>query len=298
MAPVIAQMIPASQGEGQLLKHPLRPLQQRASTPAKAGHGIVFLARIVIRMNNALPIEVPDRLPTRIDPCPIVEAIAEIRFVSAVPEQVILGLIYAQVRERFPGNVLLPLALIPVEARLLNPALIYQPTAQFPSEEFLIQVGSRVAGLAIKPTRYPGWPRMRTEIAYLFEALQKAAFISEAERLALRYTNFFEDDVYQKIKLNVLLDGKAYRSHEMAIMTSFPMGAATARLSVANNAVATIDGKAVPGSILDVDVWFSSLDFDLFERGLESFEEAHLLQKQIFFGLLKPEVVASLNPIY
>jgi uncharacterized protein (TIGR04255 family) len=168
-------------------------------------------------MNNALPIEVPDRLPTRIDPCPIVEAIAEIRFVSAVPEQVILGLIYAQVRERFPGNVLLPLALIPVEARLLNPALIYQPTAQFPSEEFLIQVGSRVAGLAIKPTRYPGWPRMRTEIAYLFEALQKAAFISEAERLALRYTNFFEDDVYQKIKLNVLLDGKAYRSHEMAI---------------------------------------------------------------------------------
>jgi hypothetical protein len=76
------------------------------------------------------------------------------------------------------------------------------------------------------------------------------------------------------------------------------MGAATARLSVANNAVATIDGKAVPGSILDVDVWFSSLDFDLFERGLESFEEAHLLQKQIFFGLLKPEVVASLNPIY
>jgi len=33
----------------------------------------------------------------------------------------------------------------------------------------------------------------------------------------------------------------------MAIMTSFTMGAATARLSVANNAVATIDGKAIPG---------------------------------------------------
>ena len=44
-------------------------------------------------MNNTLPIEVPDRLPTTIDPCPIVEAIAEIGLVTAVPEQVILGLI-------------------------------------------------------------------------------------------------------------------------------------------------------------------------------------------------------------
>src|SRR5271165_4238890 len=65
--------------------------------------------------------------------------------------------------------------------------------------------------------------------------------------VALRYTNFFEDDVDQRTKLDVLLDGKKYRSHEMAIMTSFTMGAATARLSVANNAVATIDGKAISG---------------------------------------------------
>lgn len=52
-----------------------------------AGQAVVFLARIAVRMNNTLPIEVPDRLPTRIDPCPIVEAIAEIRFVSAVPSK-------------------------------------------------------------------------------------------------------------------------------------------------------------------------------------------------------------------
>ena len=137
---------------------------------------------------------------------------------------------------------------------------------------------------------------MRTEISYLLEALRKAAFISEAERLAVRYVNFFEEDVYPKINVEVLLESKPYRSHEMAIVTTFTNGTATARLSIANNMVATIEGKAVPGSILDIDVWFGSLDFDLFEQGLERFEEAHLLLKQIFFSLLRPEFLASLNP--
>jgi uncharacterized protein (TIGR04255 family) len=252
----------------------------------------------VTAINNAFPIQVPDRLPTRIDPCPILEAIAEVRFVTAVAEEVILGMLYAEVRERFPESVKLPVAAIPLEARALNPALIYQPAVQFHSKEFLIQVGSRVVGLAIKPKQYLGWDRMRTEIAYLLEALKKAAFISEAERLAVRYINFFEEDVYPKIKVEVLLESKPYRAHEMAILTTFTKGAATARLSVANNVVATIEGKAVPGSVLDIDVWFSSLDFDLFEQGLEKFDEAHLLLKQIFFGLLRPEFLASLNPKY
>ncbi|MBV9106430.1 MAG: TIGR04255 family protein [Verrucomicrobia bacterium] len=237
-------------------------------------------------------------MPTRIDPCPILEAIAEVRFVTAVAEEVILGMLYAEVRERFPDSVKLPVASIPLEARASNPALIHQPAVQFHSREFLIQVGSRVVGIAIKPKQYLGWNRMRTEIEYLLEALKKAAFISEAERLAVRYINFFEEDVYPKIEVEVLLEGKPYRAHEMAIISTFKKGAATARLSVANNAVAKIESRAVPGSILDIDVWFSSLDFDLFEQGLEKFEEAHLLLKQIFFGLLRPEFLASLNPKY
>ena len=63
---------------------------------------------------------------------------------------------------------------------------------------------SRVAGLAIKPTRYPGCARRSHTCSRRF---------------------------------------RKPRSHEMAIMTSFTMGAATVRLSAANNAVATIDGN-------------------------------------------------------
>jgi uncharacterized protein (TIGR04255 family) len=254
--------------------------------------------RIVTGINSAFPIQVPDRLPAKIEPCPILEAIAEVRFVTTVPEQGVVGMVYAQLRERYPDLIPLPLSAFPIEARAANPSLLYQPAVQFHSKEFIIQVGSRVAGLAIKPKQYPGWTRMREEVVYLLGVLAKAAFISEAERLAIRYVNFLEENVFEKIKLDVLVENQPYRSHEMAIITTFVKDAATARLSVANNAVATIEGKRFPGSLLDIDVWFSSVDFDLFQLGLQKFDEAHVLLKQIFFGLLTPEFLSSLNPIY
>lgn len=248
---------------------------------------------------NTFPFRTLDRLPEKITPCPILEAIVEVRFVTAFAEQALPGMVYAQIRDRYPQYVPLPLSAIPLDARAAaNPSLIYQPTAQCHSTEFLIQIGPRIVGLAIKPKQYPGWERMRTEITYMLEALAKAGFIAEAQRLGVRYINFFEDDVFEKIELDILVSEQRYRSPETMIVTTFTKDALTARLSVANNAVATIDEKPVPGSALDIDVWFGTIDFDLFQQGLEKVDEAHLLLKQIFFGLLKPDFLSSLDPLY
>ena len=46
-------------------------------------------------MSDAFPIQIPDRLPTRIAPCPIVEAIFEGRFVSPELWATMPGLLYA-----------------------------------------------------------------------------------------------------------------------------------------------------------------------------------------------------------
>jgi hypothetical protein len=37
---------------------------------------------------------------------------------------------------------------------------------------------------------------------------------------------------------------------------------------------------------------------DLFENGLARFGEAHEAIKGLYFGLLKPEMLARLNPVY
>ena len=44
--------------------------------------------------------------------------------------------------------------------------------------------------------------------------------------------------------------------------------------------------------------WTWSQPTSLFEDGITRFDEAHLLVKQIFFGLLKPDFLATLNSVY
>jgi uncharacterized protein (TIGR04255 family) len=61
-------------------------------------------------MSDFFPIEIPERLPLRIEPCPIVEAIFEARFVSPQPWDTMPGLLFAQIRERYPEQKTLPVA--------------------------------------------------------------------------------------------------------------------------------------------------------------------------------------------
>jgi len=107
-------------------------------------------------MSNSFPLQIPERLPVRISPCPIVEAIFEARFVSPQPWARMPGLLFAQVRERYPGQKMMPLAQVPGEIRRKDPALLHQPLIQFLSQNFVFQLGSRLINRVTKPNEYPG----------------------------------------------------------------------------------------------------------------------------------------------
>ncbi|MBI4626831.1 MAG: hypothetical protein HY736_26870, partial [Verrucomicrobia bacterium] len=54
-----------------------------------------------------------ERLPVRIAPCPIIEAVFEARFVSTEPWATLPGLLYGQIRERYRDQLNLPLLQVP-----------------------------------------------------------------------------------------------------------------------------------------------------------------------------------------
>jgi len=249
-------------------------------------------------MNGEFSIPVPDRLPTRISPCPIVEAILEIRFITSESWRTLPGLLFAHIRDRYPEQKDLPLAQLPEEIRRREPAFTYQPLVQFLSRDFLIQFGPRVVSLVTKPNEYPGWAALENEMTWLLTELQKIGFIAEGERLGVRYINFFDLDIFEKLLLDVLTGGKRLAGAELSIATVLPRPPLTARLQVVNSAILGTGDTARRGSVFDVDVWLRSLDFDLFQNGLAKFGEAHQFEKQIFFGLLKPEFLTTLNPVY
>ena len=249
-------------------------------------------------MNGDFQIPTPERLPIKIDPCPIVEAILEMRFVTSESWRTLPGLLFGSIRDRYPEQKDLPLAQLPEEIRRREPAFTYQPLVQFLSRDFLIQFGPRVVSLVAKPNQYPGWAALEQEMTWLLTQLEKIGFISEGERLGVRYINFFDFDVFEKLLLDVLTGGKRLAGAELSIATVLRRPPLTARLQVVNSAILGAGDGVRRGSVLDVDVWLRSLDFDLFQNGLAKFGEAHQLEKQIFFGLLKPEFLLTLSPMY
>ena len=81
-------------------------------------------------MSDAFPFEIPERLPVRIAQCPIVEAVFEARFVSPEAWTTMPGLLFAQIREKYPEQKDLPLTQLPEEIRRQDLALMVLPSLE------------------------------------------------------------------------------------------------------------------------------------------------------------------------
>ncbi len=172
-------------------------------------------------MNADFPFTIPERLPDRIEPCPILEAVLEVRFVTQESWNVLPGLLFNLIRGRYPDELPLPRLQIPEEIRRQEPQLAHQPLLQFHSQDFLIQFGPRVIGLLTKPDAYPGWTRLRAELEWLLRILNQAAFIAEGERLGVRYIDFFQRNVFPDLRIGAQVDGAPLDASELALTTSF-----------------------------------------------------------------------------
>jgi len=253
---------------------------------------------IPANMNDGFPIQIPDRLPVHIDPCPIVQAIFETRFVSPQPWATMPGLLFAEIREEYPEQKTLPMAQLPEDLRRQDPTLLILPLIQFLSDNFLIQLGPRVVSLATKPNAYPGWSAIEQELKWLVDRLKAAGFVGETERLSSRYIDFFDGDIFTGLRLGLQIDDKPLRGTQTDVTTFLRRGALSIRLQVTNGAIVAAKDGPASGSVLDVDAWFASMDADLFGNGLVRFAEAHQAIKGLFFGLIKPELLSKLNPAY
>lgn len=249
-------------------------------------------------MKPKLPIKIPEKLPVSIDPCPIVEAIFEVRFTSLQPWENMPGLLYAQIREKYPSQKRLPLADFPEEFRRQDSGLQHLPLLQFHGEHFLVQLGPRCMSLVTKPNHYPGWVAIQRELEWLIPKLQAGGFVSETERIGVRYIDFFSANVFEILHLEMRLGEDAPNLPQTDVTTILRHDAMTIRLHASNAAILGAGADARQGSVLDVDCWFGALDADCFQNGMDRFSEAHQTIKGLFFGLMKPEVLANFHPIY
>ncbi|NJY61437.1 TIGR04255 family protein [Salinimicrobium sp. CDJ15-81-2] len=233
------------------------------------------------------------KLPKRIDPCPIVDALVEIRFSTKINSNAVFGLIYNSLQPEFESVENLPIQQLPEPVRSSDPNLRFKPHYRVKSENFIVQIGPDVLTISSHPN-YLGWTRFSEEIYRILSKVEQVGIINKVSRIGIRYINFFQEDVFKLVNLNVNLGEKPVKYNNTVVRTEFDQGDFRSTLQIANNA--NMNGKS--GSIIDIDTFISFDTNNFFEKKEDLINTGHQKEKELFFSLLKEDFLKTLKPIY
>ena len=119
-----------------------------------------------------------------------------------------------------------------------------------------------------------------------------------SERLGLRYVNVFESiDIFPKTHLSptFTIEQPLFTQEKSYFRTFFRRNNFGCLLQVSNELVETEQQRTA--SLIDIDV---SLEQEHLHNStiINTLDVAHTIEKELFFGLLKSDFLATLNPEY
>lgn len=231
------------------------------------------------------------KLPKKLDPCPIVDAILEVRFSSKINPNAVFGVIYNTLQKEFPKVETLPILQFPDAVRAGDANLKHKPYYRISNDEFVVQIGPDVFTISSFPI-YKGWSTFSNLIFDVIKKIEHTNTIQSVERLGIRYINFFEANIFDNIDLKVSIKKEAIRYKNTVVRTDIEQRPFISTLQIANN----VNLKGRFGSIIDIDT-HTGLGLNmLFPNKEEIINAGHSKEKDLFFGLLKPEFLKSFNP--
>lgn len=239
------------------------------------------------------------KIPKHIDPCPVIEALVEIRFVPSMPEDAIFGTIYGAIKEQFPNVEKLPVLQLPDFVREQDPNLKYNPHYRLRNESMIFQSGPRVLTFS-KPKPYPGWKAYSEHFFPIINQICKLEITKNVERIGVRFINSFAENIMPHLNLTLNLGDSRLIDEGIMLSVEESIGSINRALRIGNKVDVTIDGVQTTGiSVIDIDT--STITHEGTpkpEEIIKTIEQCHDAGKMKFFELLTPSFIASLNPTY
>lgn len=234
-------------------------------------------------------------LPISISPCPIAEAIFEMRFASSYPGDAIFGIVYNQFKDAFPKLTQLPVLQLPAAVREQDPGLRYTPHYRLAGEGYIMHLGPNVFSLS-NVGHYRGWEVFFSKIKECSDMIFKLGIIERQVRTALRYINVFQSlNIFEKSTLSFSLDSANLGLMKTNLAVEIPYDHGVNNLKLINHAAAKIGNTQVHGSIIDIDTQVNLEQCADFE---DAIDKAHSAEKKLFFSLLRKDFLDSLNPVH
>lgn len=233
------------------------------------------------------------KLPKTINPCPILDALFEIRFTSKTHPSAIFGMIYNVLQNDFPRVENLPILQLPEAVRATDPNFRFKPHYRISNDKFVTQIGSDVITIGSFPV-YAGWDVFSRQIFSILDRIEKIGIIDSVIRIGIRYINFFENDIFKDIDLRICIGDNDIAYKNTIIRTEIEQESFKSSLQVANN----VNHNNKMGSIIDIDTYTESNLKDFFASKEVLISGGHSKEKELFFSLLKEEFLKTLNPSY
>lgn len=236
------------------------------------------------------------KFPKLISPCPIREAVAEVRFTPSVPPDAVFGIVYQTLKSQYGDAKALPILSLPSDLRNSDKDLAYQPHYALQNDTTTLLIGPRTIAVGMRGD-YPGWPVLSKLVQDNMNSFHGTGIVKETHRFGLRYINFFNFDIFVKLLLQVSVNGESWDKDETHFKTIF-RNANCAHMVQISKGIIWIGNPPERGSTIDIDSFTENTSGDFVSRFSAFLDVAHTAEKKLFFSLLKPEFLATLNPTY
>ncbi len=248
-------------------------------------------------------------LPKRLKKDPLIDAVFEVRFSSAMPavpaSSILPGFFFSKVQGDAKQIERLPVSDFPMELRQSDLNLRFQPLHRLHLDGFLISIGDASVGLACKRP-YRGWAEFKEKIIKTIEMLKDSSVIGEIDRYSMRYVNIICDDdrvpSLSQTNLDIKLGKLVLSSEPFGFRVEIARDGLMQVVNIAAPAIATLPDEADrQGMLIDIDVFcdLQEKNFSVFAASLsDKLEKMHLTCKEIFYECLTSETIERLEPDY
>ena len=237
------------------------------------------------------------KIPKKIQKCPIVDSVVEIRFETDLFSSAVFGVIYTELKEKYKTVEKLPILQLPDQVRDADPAFAFKAHYKITDGKYSILIGPNVIVMgALMP--YEGWDIYSSRIFDCLDKIFKLGFITKVERLGIRVINLFEENIFDMINLKIDLADSKYKLFDTVFRTIIEKDGYSNTLQIASDVSQELNGKVIVGSMIDIDTYKTYNDKSFIKKFKVEINKAHDIEKEMFYSLLKETYIKKLMPKY
>ena len=240
------------------------------------------------------------KMPQGLGKSPINQAVILIRYESNYPDSALYGLLLKFFSAKGHRTEEMPLLQIPRQIREHDKNLKYQELYRCIKEDSGIQYIFGIGSNVIKFTvfgKYESWKSWKSFFEPIINEIKEKNIIKSVDGISLRYYDVFENDYFSDFNTEIRLCKQLVKRQDISLNTSFDYAGIRINLNIGNR-VFFNGSRKDNASLIDIDcismVNLSAEEF--YERYQGILEDAHGVNKKVFFSLVNDTLLRKLEP--